>query len=52
MTDGDGAPVDVDPFWVEAHLAHAWDRLGGERLVELDQVELVDRQTRAVQRLA
>ena len=52
MADGDGAAVDIDLLGVEAQLAHARDRLAGERLVELDQVEVVDRQTRAIQRLA
>ena len=40
MPEGDGATVDVDPVGVELELTYAGQRLGGERLVELDEVEV------------
>ena len=42
MAERDRAAVDVDLGRVEAELVDADDRLRGERLVELDQVEVVD----------
>ena len=42
VTEGDGAAVGVHDVRVEAEVADACDRLGGERLVELDGVEVVD----------
>ena len=40
MADRDRAAVDVDARGIEAQLAHARDGLGGERLVELDQIQI------------
>jgi hypothetical protein len=52
MAQGDGAAVDVDPRRIEAQLAHAGDRLAGEGLVELDEVDLLDGQPGPLERLA
>ena len=52
MAEGDCAAVDVSPVGIEAKLAHDRDRLAGEGLVELDQVEVVDAQLGAIERLA
>src|SRR6478736_6795252 len=43
VAEGDGAAVDVDLVPVEAELATVGQRLRGERLVDLDQVERLDR---------
>src|SRR4029077_4706279 len=42
MAEGDGTAVDVEPLLVDAELTGAGEDLGGEGLVELDQVDLVD----------
>src|SRR5439155_14427549 len=47
----DRAAVHVDLVGIEAEFADAGDRLRGERFVDLDEVEVVDRQTGALQRL-
>src|ERR1700716_2852023 len=39
MPDSDGATVDVDTLLVHLEHARACDRHGGERLVDLDEVE-------------
>ena len=52
VTDGDGPPIHVHALLVEPELAHARDGLRGERLVELDQVQLIDGESRALERLA
>jgi hypothetical protein len=51
-THGDRAAVDVDLLHVEAHVAHEAQDDGGEGLVDLDEVELVDADARLGQRLA
>ena len=43
VADGDGAAVDVDLVGVPAELLADRERLGGEGLVGLDQVEVGDR---------
>ena len=48
----DGAAVHVGLLGVQAQLAHDRDRLRRERLVQLDQVELVHAQAGALQRQA
>src|SRR3990172_9723032 len=51
MAQRDRAPVDVHLRRVELQLADARDRLRRERLVKLDQVDLVDGQTSAPEQL-
>ena len=46
VAEGDRAAVDVEPLLVDAELADAGEDLGGEGLVELDQVDLVERRGR------
>ena len=50
MPKGDGAAVDVDLRRVEPELLHHGKRLRRERLVQLDQVDLVERQAGEFQR--
>src|SRR5258706_8914538 len=52
MTEGDRAAVDVDLVPVEAELAPVRDGLGGEGLVDLDQVEVADRHVQLLEQLA
>ena len=40
VAEGDGAAVDVGPFEADLQLAVAGEDLGGERLVDLDHVDL------------
>src|SRR6266571_6107086 len=40
VADRDGAAVDVDPVRADAEVAHRLDGDGGERLVDLDQVQV------------
>ena len=42
VAEGDRAAVDVEALLVDAELAGAGEDLGGEGLVELDQVDLVE----------
>ena len=49
MTEGDRPAVDVQPLLLDPELARAGEHLGGERLVDLDQVDVVKRQSGAVQ---
>ena len=42
MAEGDRAAVDVELLLVDAELADAGEDLGGEGLVDLDQVDLVE----------
>src|SRR5437764_1211726 len=53
VADGDGAAVDIELVaeWVDADLARRRDDLGGERLVDLDQVDVVDGHLRERERL-
>ena len=52
VPERDRAAVDVDPGRVEAELVDADERLRRERLVELDEVEVVDVEPGALERLA
>jgi hypothetical protein len=44
VTEGDRAAVHVELLFVDAELADAGEDLGGEGLVQLDQVDLIERQ--------
>jgi hypothetical protein len=50
VTDGDGAAVDVHDVVGDAEVAHGGDTDGGERLVELEQVDVADALAGAVER--
>ena len=50
VAQGDGAAVDVGALAVEAELPLDGQVLGGEGLVDLDQVHVVQREARALQR--
>ena len=52
MAERDRAAVDVDLRPVEAELAAVGERLRGERLVDLDQVEVLDPQLELLEQLA
>ncbi len=52
MTQGDGAPVHVQLVPLDAEVAGGGDHLGGEGLVDLDQVDVVDRHAGALEGLA
>src|SRR4029450_3391596 len=52
VSERDGAPVDVDLGHVQAELADGGDRLAGEGLVELDEVEVSHLQPGPLDRLA
>src|SRR2546423_15113903 len=49
MAEGDSPAVDIELLLVYLQLAHALQRLGGECLVEFDQVHVIDAQSRALQ---
>ena len=51
MTERDGAAVDVRPLGVGAEHLHRVERDGGERLVHLDSLDVVDRLARFCERL-
>ena len=42
VAEGDGAAVDVDDLVADAELGHRGDADGGERLVDLEQVDVGD----------
>ena len=52
MADRDRAAVHVHLRLVDPELAHDRERLRGERLVQLDEVEVADREPGAVEQLA
>src|SRR5271170_5098480 len=52
MPHGDGAPVDVDLLQIEIEVLDKAQHDGGERLVDLDQVEVLDGQAGLPERLA
>jgi hypothetical protein len=52
VAHGDGSAVHVELVEVDAELTGGRDHLGGERLVDLDEVDVVDRQAGPRQRLA
>ncbi len=47
MAQGDGAAVEVYFLLGDAELAHAGERLRGERLVELDHIDILNLEARA-----
>ena len=51
MAERDGAAVDVQPFRIDRQLLQAREHLRRERLVELDEVHLLDRQSGQLQHL-
>src|SRR3954470_8868115 len=51
VADGDRAAVHVEPLDVDAELLVRRDHLSGERLVDLDQVDVADGHVRAGERL-
>ena len=50
VTEGDGATVDVDDLVADAELGHRGDADGGERLVDLEQVDVGDGYAGALER--
>ena len=52
VADRDRAAVDVHALLVDPEVAHHRERLRGERLVQLDEVDVLDRDPRAVEQLA
>jgi hypothetical protein len=52
VAERDGTAVDVHLRRIEAKLTDAGDRLAGEGLVELDEVEILDAEAGALERLA
>ncbi len=52
MAERDGAAVDVEAIRIERDLLEAREHLGGERFVELHEIDLVERQARELERLA
>src|SRR2546428_13221106 len=51
MAKRDAAAVDVDLLGIELQLADAGDCLRGESLVQLDEIDLIDCETGAFERL-
>src|ERR1700730_5874276 len=51
MAEGDGAAVEIGFLLVDAEFAHAGDRLRGESFVDLDDVDVLDGESGALQRL-
>ena len=49
MAERDGAPVDVDPLHVGVHLVRPREHDAGERLVDLDAVDRVERDAGALE---
>ena len=52
VADRDRAAVDVHALLVDPEVAHHGERLRGERLVQLDEVDVLDRDAGAVEQLA
>ena len=52
VAEGDGAAVDVQLVVADAELAGGGHHLGGERLVDLDEVDVIDGHAGPAQRLA
>src|SRR5688572_16272392 len=51
VSQRDGTAVDVHLIGIEVELLHAGQRLGGERLVELDEVDLIECQPGLLQKI-
>ena len=52
MAERDGAAVHIEPSRVDGQLAEAGECLGSERLVQFDEVDLVERESGQRERLA
>ena len=52
MAERDGAAVDVEAIRIDRQLAQTGEHLRGERLVQLHEADVVERQPRQLQRLA
>jgi hypothetical protein len=52
VAEGDRAAVDVQPIRIDRKLAKAGEHLGRERFVQLDEIDLVERQAGDLQDLA
>jgi hypothetical protein len=44
MPECDGATVDVQPIWIDGQTLQTSEHLGGKRFVELDEIDLVERE--------
>src|SRR5207244_3060519 len=44
MTERDGAAVDIEPTGIDRQLSQACEDLRGERLVQLDEIDLLERE--------
>src|SRR5437867_4498603 len=51
MADGNRATADIDLRFIEAEHADASQRLRGKRLIELDQIDVLERQATSFQDL-
>ena len=52
MAERDRAAVDVQPLRIDRQLAQAGEHLRGERFVQLDEIDLVEREPGQLQHLA
>ena len=52
MAERDRAAVDVQPVGIDRQLLQAGEHLRGERLVQLDEIDLIERQAGQLQHLA
>ena len=52
MTERDRAAVDVQPIGIDRQLLQAGQHLRGERFVQLDEIDLVERQPGELQHFA
>src|SRR5687768_8051977 len=52
VAEGDRATVDIQPLRIDRQLAQAREDLHGERLIELDQVDLIEGQAGPGEHLA
>ena len=51
MAERDGTAVDVQLIEIDAEFARAGEHLGGESFVQFDQIDLLDAQAGALERL-
>src|SRR5438132_1634476 len=52
MPECDGASVDVETLGIDRQLAETGEHLRGKRLVQLDEIDLIQRQPRDLQHLS
>ena len=52
MAERDRAAVDVQPLRIDRQLLQAREHLRGERLVQLDEIDLIERQAGQLQHLS